>query len=222
LRQFLLVFTIEILLRLARLFWRVRLVRCPFDGTPRLYAHWHGDELLLLPVFAHQGFAVMSSRSKDGEAMARLLGRMGYFVVRGSSSRGGAGALKGLIDSVRREKRSAAIAVDGPRGPLHKVKPGILALAQSTGLPIIPAGVAASRKWNIRGAWNQGFVPKPFARCVVVFGEALKVPADAGDSALEVLRIELEARLMDLKKEAVQTTSGTATKSSSESSSKPW
>ncbi len=219
-RRFVFVFTIEILLRIARLFWRVRQVGPPQTPGPHLYAHWHGDELLLVPVFARRGLAVMSSRSRDGEAMALLLQRLGYRVVRGSSSRGGAGGLKGLIDLVRHEKRSAAIAVDGPRGPVFKVKPGILLLAQSTGLPIIPAGISASRKWMIRGAWNQGYFPKPFARCVVVYGEPIHVPSGANENALEVLRKELEARLISLRIKADQT-SGTATKSSSESSSKP-
>jgi lysophospholipid acyltransferase (LPLAT)-like uncharacterized protein len=219
-RRFVFVFTIEILLRIARLLWRVREIRPPQGTGPRLYAHWHGDELLLVPVYARRGLAVMASRSKDGESMALLLRRLGYRVVRGSSSRGGAGGLKGLIDCVRVEKRSAAIAVDGPRGPVFRVKPGILLLAQSTGLPIIPAGISASRKWNIRGAWNHGYFPKPFARCVVVYGEPIQVPSGANENALEVLRRELEARLISLRKEADQT-SGTATKSSSESSSKP-
>lgn len=183
-------------LRTTRLFWRMELVGKPDDShTPHLYAHWHGDELMLLPVFAHRNYAVMSSRSRDGERMARLLQSLGYFVVRGSSSRGGAGGLKGLIDAVKARGLNAAVAVDGPRGPVFEVKPGILALAQATGLPIVAASGAASRAWRVRGAWNQTYIPKPFARCVLAFAEPLTVPMEADEAELESLRLELQNRL---------------------------
>lgn len=202
-REILLVFGLECLIRASRALWRVKCVNQPNDATgPHLYAHWHGDELLLVPVFAHRGYAVMASRSKDGEGMARLLARLGYFVVRGSSSRGGAGGLKGLVDAVRMERRSAAIAVDGPRGPVFEVKPGILFLAQSTGLPILPAAAVAQHYWKIPGAWNQGFYPKPFSRCRVLFGEPFHVPAECSDAERETLRLQLAARLKALKTEA--------------------
>jgi lysophospholipid acyltransferase (LPLAT)-like uncharacterized protein len=171
LREILFVFAIEAVLRLSRSLWRVQVLNQPAEASgPHLYAHWHGDELLLVPVFAGRGYAVMASRSRDGEGMANLLRRLGYWVVRGSSSRGGAAGLKGLVDAVRHQGRSAAIAVDGPRGPVFQVKPGILFLAQSTGLPIIPAVGVASRAWKIPGAWNHGFYPKPLVSCVVLFG----------------------------------------------------
>ncbi len=195
---------VTLVLRVVRALWRVERVG-NYPATqkgPRLYAHWHGDELLLLPVFGGWGLAVMASRSKDGDLMARILQRFGYFVVRGSSSRGGAGALKGLVDAVRVENRSASIAVDGPRGPVFKAKPGILFLARTTGVPIIAAAGCASSQWDIKGAWNQGYLPKPFAKCVALFGEPLFVPATATDADLEKYRLELEAQLGFLKREA--------------------
>jgi lysophospholipid acyltransferase (LPLAT)-like uncharacterized protein len=202
-RQYLFVFTVEQALRLSRMLWRVQLVDPPPpDSGPQVYAHWHGDELPLVPLFGGSGFAVMSSRSRDGEAMAKLLARFGYFVVRGSSSRGGAGGLKGLVDAVRQGGRSAAIAVDGPRGPVYKAKPGICLLAQSTGLPIVPAAVFASRRWEIPGAWNRGFFPKPFSKCVVVYGAPLHVPSNSNESGRLALTVELETRLTALKKKA--------------------
>ncbi len=201
--EILLVSALEVWIRLSRALWRVTCHNQPADAVgPHLYAHWHGDELLLVPVFSGRGYGVMASRSRDGEVMAKLLGRLGYFVVRGSSSRGGAGGLKGLIDAVRLERRSAAVAVDGPRGPVFEVKPGILLLAQSTGLPIIPAAGVASREWKIKGAWNKGFYPKPLARCVVLFGEPFFVPAETSDTERKKLQLELGTRLIELKAQA--------------------
>ena len=202
-RKFAFVFAVEAFFRLARRLWFVSLVNEPVqDGRPHLYAHWHGDELLLVPVFAGRGYAVMASRSRDGESMARFLTRLGYFVVRGSSSKGGAGGLKGLVDAIRQQGKSAAIAVDGPRGPVFKAKPGIFLLAQTTGLPIVPAAGASARAWKIPKAWNQGFLPKPFSRCVVCFGEPLAVPAEATEADRIALAAELESRLTALKEKA--------------------
>jgi lysophospholipid acyltransferase (LPLAT)-like uncharacterized protein len=204
--EILVVFALEMLFRTAKALWRVKLVNEPSQGTgPHLYAHWHGDELLLVPVFAGRGYAVMSSRSRDGEVMASLLKRLGYTVVRGSSSRGGAGGLKGLVDAVRDQKRSAAVAVDGPRGPLHKVKPGILFLASATGLPIVPAGASAKSAWRFRNAWNQSYLPRPFSKCCVVFGEPLSVPKelDAENEKAFTLRLEEALRAVRAKAESV-------------------
>ncbi len=203
LREILVIWTLRAVLRSTRLFWRIDLSEKPDDSqTPHIYAHWHGDELMLLPVFAHRNYAVMSSRSRDGERMTRLLQSLGYFVVRGSSSKGGAGGLKGLIDAVKARRLNAAIAVDGPRGPVFEVKPGILALAQATGLPIVAASGAANRAWRIPGAWNQTYIPKPFARCVLAFAEPLEVPTHAGAAELEVLRLELQKRLNQVRSRA--------------------
>lgn len=201
-KTFAFVLGVEALLRAARYFWRVELVgEPPDDKGPYLFAHWHGDELLLVPVYAGRGYAVMASRSQDGQAMAHLLSRLGYFVVRGSSSRGGAGGLKGLIDAVRQGGKTAAIAVDGPRGPVFQAKPGILLLAQATGLPVQPAAAFAQHRWSF-GGWNRGFLPKPFSKCVVVYGDPIEVPPDATEDDRWILRARLENQLFELKKKA--------------------
>ncbi len=223
-KSYLFVLTAQVLLWIARHLWRVQVFQHPGDEVPHLYAHWHGDELLLVPVFSRRGYAVMASRSRDGESMALLLSRLGYFVVRGSSSRGGAGGLKGLVDAVCTDRRSAAIAVDGPRGPIYEVKPGILFLAQNSGLPIVPAAGFAVDRWPIPRAWNEGYLPKPFSRCVVLFGEPMKVPADCSEEKRKALQDELKGRLLKLRAEAREIAtqaSATATKSSKLSSSNP-
>src|SRR5690606_37189324 len=126
---------------------------------------------LLIGGHAREGMAVLSSKSADGALMGWVLEKLGYFVVRGSSSRGGAGGLKGLIDAVKRQRREASIAVDGPRGPIYQVKPGILKLAQATGCEIVPGASAASARYTFEQAWNRCYIPYPFARCVIYYGE---------------------------------------------------
>src|SRR5512134_3341885 len=101
--------------------------RMKAEGKRFIHAFWHGDLLLLTHPHRNSGAVIPASESRDGEIMARLLKRFGYHVVRGSSKRKGARAAIGLIDGLRRGGYPA-IAVDGPRGPLHEVKEGIIYL----------------------------------------------------------------------------------------------
>ncbi len=200
-RESLAVFLLHRAYRLLSATYRYAHVRRP-TVRPSVYAHWHGDELLLLGAFRDSGMAVMASRSRDGELMKRLLEKLGFFVSRGSSSRGGAAGLKGLIDAVSGGGREASLAVDGPRGPIYEVKPGILKLSQETGLPIVPGAAAASRRFVFKRAWNRCYLPTPFAKCVIVYGVPVTVPKDVAPEAFESIRLELEASLKALKVEA--------------------
>ncbi len=184
--------------------WRIKEMGLPLGPTsrnPKLYAHWHGDELLLVAISIRKNMAIMASRSSDGELMKRVLGFLGYRVVRGSSSRGGAGGLKGLIDVMKTGKYHSSLAVDGPRGPIYRVKPGILKLAQETGLPIIPAAAWASKKFIFKRSWNQCYLPLPFSKCIVWYGDPMLVPANVTDEEFEKLRRTLELRMQSLKTE---------------------
>lgn len=125
--------------------------------------------------------------------MARTLQLLGYRVYRGSSTRGGARGLIGLIRAVRKGSQ-AALAVDGPRGPIYEVKPGVVELALRTGMPIIAVRSRASRCWYIAGAWNRSYVPKPFARVEVEFDQPIYLE-DAPDVDLFAVAAEVKKRL---------------------------
>lgn len=138
-----------------------------------LYAHWHGDELVLVGYYSFRSLAVLSSLSSDGTIMAKVLTLLGYKVFRGSSSRAGARGLLGLIRAVKTENQ-AALAVDGPKGPIYQVKEGILELAKKTQAPIIPLRTYASRKWMVPRAWNKSYLPIPFALVDVCYGNIIQ------------------------------------------------
>ena len=164
--------------------------------TPAIYVVWHARLLLLPYLYGHRGARVLISRSRDGEMVARLVRRFGFVVVRGSSSRGGAGGLRGLARAIE-EGHSVILVPDGPRGPAETVKPGVVTLARMTGAPVVPLAFAASAEWRTR-SWDGFRIPKPFARCVVRFGPPLRVTAsrDRGDN--EATRKEIEAALHEV------------------------
>ena len=152
-------------------------------GQPLIYAVWHGRILIVPWLNARfrrtdgaRSVRVLASRSRDGELVAAFVRRFGMEVVRGSSSRGGAVALRELARAVR-AGQDVAVVPDGPRGPSCHAQAGIVSLAASTGAPIVPLGVAARPARRLR-SWDRFMVPVPFARCAVVFGPAVRVGRD--------------------------------------------
>jgi lysophospholipid acyltransferase (LPLAT)-like uncharacterized protein len=153
------------------------------EGRPVIYALWHG-RLLMAPWlsarFAGQrgprDIRVLASRSRDGELMARFAARFGLETVRGSSSSGGAAAVRALAAALRAGD-DVVLAPDGPRGPRQRVQPGLPALAALTGAPVVPLAFAA-RPARRLATWDAFMIPAPFARCALVFGEAVYVARD--------------------------------------------
>jgi hypothetical protein len=152
-------------------------------GRPLIYAIWHG-RILMIPwlnarLCAEAGARparVLASRSSDGELVARYVGRFGLDVVRGSSSHGGAAALRALTAALRGGE-DVAVAPDGPRGPCRQARPGVVALAALSGAPIVPVGFAARPAWYL-SSWDRFMIPLPLARAAAVFGAPLVVPRD--------------------------------------------
>src|SRR5262245_10494218 len=165
-------------------------------GAPAIYVTWHARILLLPALFGERRAHVLASRSRDGELVARVVRRFGFEVIRGSSSRGGAEALRLLARSLA-DGHDVVVVPDGPRGPREMVKSGVVALARIAGAPIVPLALGASAEWRL-ASWDEFRVPKPFARCVVRFGEPIRVPATAGRAATEAARKEVEAALAAL------------------------
>jgi len=141
---------------------------------------WHGRMILALPIHAHRGWHVLVSPSGDGDVSEKLLEANGYHVIRGSSSRGGARALRKML-KVLDEGAVLFITPDGPRGPRHTMNPGLAFMARATGREIVPLGFACDRAWHA-DSWDHFTIPKPFARVCVVYGEPVPVSRKADDA----------------------------------------
>jgi lysophospholipid acyltransferase (LPLAT)-like uncharacterized protein len=185
--------------------WRVSVLgedpragRSP-DSTPAVHvaALFHESLLTAAHFFRDHGYAVAISRSRDGDLIAAALRGLGFGEsTRGSSSQGGASALRGLMRQIE-AGQTVSVLVDGPRGPARVSKTGIVALARLTGLPIQP--VAFSARPAIRlGSWDRGLVPLPFARVVCAFGEPIVVDSELDLQGEQSLARTLDRRLGDL------------------------
>jgi len=183
----------------ARVLWMTsRLVRTRIIGFEQVqqlgqvnFALWHGDELPLLPWFGKINASILISKSNDGEVLARGARFLGYHVVRGSSSQGAVSGMIALIKAAR-QGYHGVLAVDGPQGPRHVCKPGIVRLTQRTGVPLLPAAAAVSRKYVFEKSWNKDYLPIPFGRQVLFFGQPLSFgpEKDPGTLALYCRQVE--------------------------------
>jgi lysophospholipid acyltransferase (LPLAT)-like uncharacterized protein len=165
-----------------------------------IIAFWH-QRLLMMPFLRHQGrVGMLISQHRDGEYIARAVESFGIDSVRGSTTRGGLSALRGM-ERFLRTGANVAITPDGPQGPKHIVQIGVIELARLTGAPILPVTYSASRK-KIFGSWDNFILPLPFGKVVYIWGEPLFVFRDANKEQLEEARVQLQDRLRQITEEA--------------------
>ena len=174
-----------------------------------IYLFWH--EMMLVPAYTHarRNIAVLVSHHADGELISTIIHMMGGGSVRGSTSKRGLSALRGMM---RRGKLThIAITPDGPRGPRRVVQPGAIYLASRTGMPIIPVGFDYARCYRHR-SWDRMALPYPGAVARGVLGTAIEVPPDLDRDGIEAYRRRVQAALdaVQARAESTPAPAGTA------------
>lgn len=166
------------------------------DGSI-IYASWHQRFFPGITFFAtRKPIAILISQSRDGELMARVVNILGWEAVRGSSSKGGSEGLQQLKHLARSGCKIGHI-VDGPKGPFGVIKPGLLRIAQVSGMAIVPTITSSERHLTFK-SWDRFMVPKPFSRVVIRFGEPIVIPSDLDENAFEEQRLFIERRMREL------------------------
>jgi lysophospholipid acyltransferase (LPLAT)-like uncharacterized protein len=166
-----------------------------------LPCYWHQHELfcarwLQLQIRRGIRLGVLVSPSVDGEVPAAIARWLGATVIRGSSTRTGARALRDYYELLVKQGVSPVITPDGPTGPLHRFKPGALLLAQVSGRPLLPMAFAASRAWEF--GWDRFVLPWPGSRIAIAIGAPVYVDQALalGDaSVMEQMQRRMEAEL---------------------------
>lgn len=187
--------------RLLAASWRISLEECPtFQQSlqarePVILAHWHGDELALIHLVRRYRIATITSHSRDGERMNRLLRYLGAVTARGSSSRGGAAALRGVLAHCKRGGYNVSMAVDGPRGPIYRVKPGVFEFSRLLQAPIYAVSAGVSRPWIFQKAWNKAVLPGFFSHVHISIQPAMPALQREQDPRCPQLAGQLEAVL---------------------------
>jgi hypothetical protein len=160
------------------------------SGARCIYSCWHNELFACTTAKRGKDLVTIVSRSRDGEFLARVLNSFDIRTARGSSSRGGFRALVEAVRMMRNQDRDAIITVDGPRGPRHVVKDGVIYLAQKTGAHIVPVRGFSSITKVFEKAWDRFELPLPGSRCTVVYGSPYRVTREK--LTREVLALETE------------------------------
>lgn len=166
-------------------------------GENVIIAFWHDQLLLMVGGYRGPGAKLLISASKDGELLARTMKYFGQGAIRGSSSRGGYGALRRMVAAAG-EKFDLALTPDGPKGPRHEMKAGVVQLARLTGRPVVPMAFACSRGHRF-ASWDRFLLPYPFCRGVFSFGDAVTIRKEED---LEISRRRLQAAMEENEQRA--------------------
>src|SRR6266498_3329473 len=167
------------------------------EGIP-IYTCWHNRVFLATYFFRRRRIVVMTSQSFDGEYIARFIQRFGYGAARGSSTRGGVGAIVEMA-RLMRAGCPTGFTIDGPKGPRYEAKMGAVLLAKKSGHPILPFTITAAKCFRIN-SWDHFQIPWPFTRACVLISPPIWVEPDANDEALLTRREELQRSLDELNR----------------------
>ena len=169
-----------------------------------IFALWHAHQCGLYALEEREKTTVMISNSNDGEIIAQAGAAMGLKVVRGSHNRKGAAATLELIDAIK-SGNNGAITIDGPRGPKHKVKKGIIDIARITGVPIVPMSWHSPSRFFLKfNTWDEFCFPLNCIKMKAIYGEPIFITQNSRDEELEAYRQKVESELKNLNDNLIE------------------
>ena len=197
------------LFRILERMIEIRNVNYPKLENKVIFAMWHSDQCSLhgIPFEKRKNVNILISKSGDGEIIARVVHKWGFSTVRGSQDKGtrkkgGVRATMEMIEKIN-EGQNVAIMVDGPAGPLHKIKNGVIKVAKHTGGAIIPMVWYSPDKTLLKlPSWDKFKIPIGFTKIVNLYGEPIYVPEDSTPEDNIKIKKQLKKALLDLEKKA--------------------
>ncbi len=163
-----------------------------------IYGFWHQNIFATICAHKGQAYAALISGSKDGEIVSGVARYFGFTPVRGSSSKGGVRAMDHMVNLIH-DGLPGAVTLDGPRGPAHKTKRGIVEMAKKTRTPILPLMVLPQRYWFFKKSWDEFRIPKPFSKIYVAFGNPIQVSQDLPREKYAAICQQIENELENLE-----------------------
>ncbi|MCK5353385.1 DUF374 domain-containing protein [bacterium] len=144
------------------------------NGDRFIICFWHGKYVPILPLMRGVDGCVFTSATRNGDIIARISSDFGFGCTQ-IPDRGPRRSLR-LMEAALSRFQVAGIAVDGPLGPYHQVKQGIIRLATGLGFYLLPVSVEARRKFVLNKRWDLLEIPFPFTRVCLVIGEPIAAP----------------------------------------------
>ncbi len=170
------------------------------EHSALILAFWHGRGVLASPFYRPGNTAALVSASEDGSMATAILQKLGYEIIRGSSSRGGVRALREMLVCLKGGKH-VALTPDGPRGPMHSMSPGAAFMARATGRPVLPIGFGVDRARRL-DTWDRYTLPRLGSRLVTCCGEPIHVPRDVSGDALGQYSSQIRTQIRAAERKA--------------------
>ncbi|QDU95225.1 lysophospholipid acyltransferase family protein [Lignipirellula cremea] len=169
-----------------------------FQG-PNIYLLWHEYITFPIGLWRNCNAALLMSRHRDADVLARVAYHAGFDVVRGSTSRGGATAIRELQEKAK--NMNLAITPDGPRGPRRKMSAGPIFLSSRLQIPLVCMGIGYDRPWRTK-TWDRFAIARPFSRGRIIGSPAMQMPPDLDRAGIEHYRLRVERMMNFLSDEA--------------------
>jgi lysophospholipid acyltransferase (LPLAT)-like uncharacterized protein len=199
----LLPFVASLIIRFLKLSYRIHHInKEPIDhlwknDKSSIVCFWHGRIFSAMPfAFQKTRFKVLISRHGDGEFIARVVKHFGIGTVRGSYRKASVSSVREIISELKKGV-TVGITPDGPKGPLHVFKEGIVEIARITGKPIVLLSYSGNRRM-IFSSWDKFLLPYPFSQVFFVWGDPIYISKDASRDQIEQSRQEIEGKLISL------------------------
>ena len=174
------------------------------NTEPCLYAMWHGNQCCVFGLQNKGKTNVLISRSRDGNVVAAGVEMLGFKTIRGSKGKKGAVEATLQMIDVLKNGENCAMMVDGPKGPAHKVKDGIIKIAKLANVPIVPmCWYSSNKNWLKFNSWDSFTVPFCNVNLINLYGKPIYVDPNGDAEADEKARKQLQESLEDLDRRIV-------------------
>jgi lysophospholipid acyltransferase (LPLAT)-like uncharacterized protein len=170
------------------------------NGDRFILCFWHGKYVPIIPLMRDIDGCVFTSATRNGDIIARIVRDFGFSCTQ-IPDRGGLRSLR-LMEDALSQVQVAGIAVDGPLGPYHRVKQGVIRLASRLGYLLLPVSVDARHKYVLKKRWDRMEIPFPFTRVSLVIGDPIAVPASLGPGEIAFCSSQLGQALESLDAKA--------------------
>ena len=153
------------------------------NDKPFILAFWHSQLMMI-------GFSWKKNKNVNILASGHSDGRFGaivgkYFNLNNiqTSKKNNSISLRPIFKLLN-DNNYIGITPDGPRGPKEIVSEGIIKIAKSSKVPIIPVGFWSSKNYKLK-SWDSFLITLPFSKCSFVWSKPLEIPYNIQENQIQ-------------------------------------
>ena len=170
------------------------------NDKPFILAFWHSQLMMI-------GFSWKKNKNVNILASGHSDGRFGaivgkYFNLNNiqTQEKDKSISLRSIFKLLN-DNNYIGITPDGPRGPKEIVSEGIIKIAKSSKVPIIPIGFWSSKNYKLK-SWDSFLITLPFSKCSFVWNKPLEIPYNIQENQIQHYQKLLQEKINQSVKKA--------------------